>query len=263
MTMLDTPARSPPPPTGTTSASNEGSCSASSRPTVEGAVDRMLTLERVDAEPPLVPRDLLHAGEPARPVIGELDLGAEAPAAGDARRVGGGEHHDPRARARGPGRVGHGDGVVPRADRRYAARQRGRTRAEHVVERPPHLVGAGALEQLQLEEALGPLRQPHRPGVGNPAAHRRAVDPRRDAGSRLAAGCGRWSKAVGWHVGLRGRSAGAVRPAMRHRPERSRQHTCLTRARQGAILCRHDEHPSDLWPVLFLFPPRARRPVIV
>ena len=71
---------------------------------------------------------------------------------------------------------GHRDGVIAGAHRSDAARPRRIVEGERAEQRAPRLEGAGALEQLQLEEdvALRPERVRDRGGA--PTVHRGLVD---------------------------------------------------------------------------------------
>ena len=190
----ETPAQRPPPPMGTITASSAGTWRASSRPRVALAERSRRTLEGMDQRAPLG-LDGAHGLEGGVHVRHLHQLGTVAAHLGDAEGVRALHHHHPGGGADALCGEGHGNRVVAGADRGHAPRPRRLVEGERVEQRAPRLEGAGALEQLQLEEdrALRPERR--RDGGCAPALHRRLLDqvaerrPRRLDRGEVGRGC--------------------------------------------------------------------------
>ena len=212
------PPISPPPPTGTSTASRSGTCSASSRPIVPWpAMTRGSSKGWTKTSPrsaSISPRghrprrSSLRAGRPRRRAAAPRDL-----VSGAQRR-----HGDDRGDAEA-GRVeGHGEAVVARARRHDAAASLGGVELEQDIGGAALLEGARHLEVLELDEdaRAGHARQRLRVGAGGDVDDRRRggrAPPARRRGSR--SGDQKGSTARSWpaeHEAHR-HERGGVRPA--------------------------------------------------
>ena len=177
-TATATPETSPPPPTGTSTASSPGTCSTTSSPSVPWPAmisssskgwTKVSPSSRSSRRASRVGLVVARAGEDhPRPVaagVGHLHDG------------GGLRHHDGGRDPQPPGVVGHRLGVVPGRGGDEPAGPLRLTQGEELVQGAALLVGARHLEVVELEERLGPRE----PGEGLGAGAGRQVEGVADA----------------------------------------------------------------------------------
>ena len=147
------PPISPPPPTGTSTASRSGTCSASSRPIVPWPAMTRGSSKGWTKTSPRSASISTRAGIGLVVVLSvQDDLGAVPPRPRDLAQRRPGRHGDDRGDAEA-GRVkGHGEAVVARARRHDAAASLGGTELEQGIGGAALLERARHLEVLELDE---------------------------------------------------------------------------------------------------------------
>ena len=177
-----TPPISPPPPTGTSTASSVGHLLGQLEADRALAGDDTGVVEGMDEDEPALGLELHCAGIGLVVVLSvQDDLGAVPPRPRDLAQRRPGRHGDDRGDAEA-GRVkGHGEAVVARARRHDAAASLGGTELEQGIGGAALLEGARHLEVLELDEDA-------RPGHGRQRLRMRA---RRDVDAAVESGARR------------------------------------------------------------------------